>query len=272
MKPIEKIDRAADYIRSRLMGKTPDTGIILGSGLGSYGDTLQNSILIPYSEIPGFVASTAPNHKGVLIIGEKDEHTVILMSGRFHYYEGYSMEEIVFPVRVMARLGVQRLIITNASGAINPNFSAGSLMLTSDHINLSGSNPLIGPNLDELGTRFPDMTDLYSRKLRQTILNEASACGIHLHEGVYVMMSGPSFETPAEIRFLHTIGGDAVGMSSVPEAIAGKHAGMEIVMISALSNMAAGITGKPLSGDDVVDASVQMAEDFAKTVDIALNA
>lgn len=272
MNPLQSIDRAADYIRNRLSGKVPDTGIILGSGLGNYGDTLQHPVTIPYSEIPGFVTSTAPDHKGVLIIGEKEEHPVILMSGRFHYYEGYSMEEIVFPVRVMARLGVKRLIITNASGAINPNFSAGSLMLASDHINLSGSNPLVGPNLDALGTRFPDMTDLYSRNLRHRILEEASKCGIHLHEGVYVMMSGPSFETPAEIRFLRTIGGDAVGMSSVPEAIAGKHAGMEIVMISALANMAAGITGTPLSGEEVLEASLQMAEAFSKTVDIAIHA
>lgn len=272
MNSIEKIDCATDYIRSRMAERTLDTGIILGSGLGNYADTLTDPIEIPYPEIPGFVTSTAPDHRGVLIIGEKEGHGIILMSGRFHYYEGYSMEEIVFPVRVMARLGVKRLIITNAAGAVNADFSAGSLMLVSDHINLSGSNPLIGPNIKELGTRFPDMTNLYDSHLRQIILDKASKCGISLHEGVYTMMSGPSFETPAEIRFIRTIGGDAVGMSSVPEAIAGKHAGMEIIMISALANMAAGITGTPLSGDDVLEASVQMEDAFTKTVDIALDA
>lgn len=271
MERLEQLKQAAQYIREQISGDLPDTGIILGSGLGTYADSLENPVEIPYRDIPGFVTSTAPNHKGVLFAGRKGGHSLLVMSGRFHYYEGYSMKDVIFPVQVMALLGIRRLIITNASGAINPDFRPGHLMLIRDHVNMSGMNPLIGPNLDELGDRFPDMSDVYNRDLRKKMLREAQADGIELYEGVYAMMSGPSFETPAEIRFLHTIGCDAVGMSSVPEAIAAKHAGLEIIAISALANAAAGISPVPLSSSDVLEASAQIADSFRTVVDIAVN-
>ena len=257
MERLERLKQAAQYIREQISGDLPDTGIILGSGLGTYADSLENPVEIPYRNIPGFVTSTAPNHKGVLFAGRKGGH--------------FLLKDLIFPVQVMALLGIRRLIITNASGAINPDFRPGHLMLIRDHVNMSGMNPLIGPNLDELGDRFPDMSDVYNRDLRKKVLREAQADGIELYEGVYAMMSGPSFETPAEIRFLHTIGCDAVGMSSVPEAIAAKHAGLEIIAISALANAAAGISPVPLSGSDVLEASAQIADSFRTVVDIAVN-
>lgn len=271
MTTIEQIDAAVSYLREHGSGQ-PDTGIILGSGLGAYADQLADTVCIPYRDIPGFAVSTAPGHKGALYIGTRMDHHVMVMSGRFHYYEGYSMEQVIFPVRVMARMGIRRLIITNASGAINPDFPVGGLMLVRDHINMSGNNPLIGPNLDEIGTRFPDMTDAYTKSLREKIRAAAASEGIELCEGAYVMMSGPSFETPAEIRFLRTIGGDAVGMSSVPEAIAARHAGMEIVAISCLANAAAGVLDKPLSGAEVIEATAKTSETFRRVVDLAVQA
>lgn len=265
-----EVDDAVHYITQMNAGATPDTGIILGSGLGEYADQLEDRVKIPYRSIPGFPVSTAPGHKGMLYIGNRNAHRLAVMSGRFHYYEGYSMSQVTFPVRVMARMGIRRLIITNASGAINLDFPAGSLMLIRDHINLCGTNPLIGPNASEFGERFPDMTDVYNRELRAKLQSACRQEDIPLYEGVYVMMSGPSFETPAEIRFLRTIGGDAVGMSSVPEAIVAKHSGMDVIGISCLSNAAAGVLDQPLSGEEVLEASRKISGTFRKVLDLAV--
>ena len=265
------IDAAADYLRER-GAKAPEIGIILGSGLGSYTERLENAVAVSYTDIPWFPVSTAPGHKGTLYIGHIFGREVLVMSGRFHYYEGYEMSRIVFPIRVMAALGIRRLILTNAAGCINMDFGANHLMLLSDHSNCSGTNPLIGPNPDSIGTRFPDMSEVYSKALREKIKAQAAAEGIDLCEGVYAMYTGPSFETPAEIRFLHIIGADAVGMSTVPEAIAARHAGIEVAAISCLANMAAGLQREPLSGDDVIVAANALAEAFTKTVDIAVQA
>jgi purine-nucleoside phosphorylase len=192
------------------------------------------------------------------------------MAGRFHYYESRNMDKAAYPTRVMAALGIKRLILTNAAGCVNTDFSMGHLMLLSDHINLSGDNPLIGRNIDELGPRFPDMTYTYSKELREKLKKQAADEGIELYEGVYAMFSGPSFETPAEIRFARTIGADAVGMSTVPEAIVASHAGVEIIGISFLSNMAAGVLDQPISGDEVAEASLAIKDDFTKVVDLAI--
>lgn len=267
--PMQAIRKAAAWLREQ-GARDPEVGIILGSGLGGYEDRLQERREFPYAEIPGFAVSTAPGHRGTLYYGIAEGKRVLVMSGRFHFYEGYPMNTVIFPVRVMACLGVKRLIITNAAGSINLTNGAGKLMMISDHINLSGTNPLIGPNVDALGTRFPDMTETYSKVLRERVIEEAGAAGIDLCEGVYAMMSGPSFETPAEIRFLRAIGADAVGMSSVPEAIAARHAGMEIAAISCLANMAAGVLDQPLDGAEVLEAANRVSRDFAEVVDIAV--
>lgn len=261
--------QAVAFLREKGI-EVPEIGVILGSGLGAYDALLDDAIRVPYRDIPGFLTSTAPGHRGELIYGKRCGRRVLLMSGRFHYYEGYSMREIVYPVRVMAALGIKRLIITNASGAINLSFPAGSLMLVSDHINMSGDNPLIGRNEDALGVRFPDMTNLYRADLRKAFLTKAKAAGLPIFEGVYVMMTGPSFETPAEIRFLRTIGGDAVGMSSVPEALAAGHAGLEVMAISCLANAAAGVLPEPLTAEEVLTAAESVSAHFAEAVDIAL--
>ncbi|MBR0373040.1 MAG: purine-nucleoside phosphorylase [Mogibacterium sp.] len=264
------IDEAAEYLKGRGF-EAPEVAVILGTGLGTYADKLENRITVPYSEIPGFLVSTAPGHKGMLCYGQRMGRNVLLMAGRLHCYEGYSMYATVFPVRVMARLGIKRILITNAAGAIDPFSIPGDLMLIRDHINLSGNNPLIGANIEALGPRFPDMTYLYPAKLRRQIREKAWDAGIRLTEGVYAMMLGPSFETPAEIRFLRTIGADAVGMSTVPEAITAGHAGMEVVAISCLSNAAAGVLDEPIDSDHVEKVAGKVAADFATVVDIVLS-
>lgn len=272
-KAFQEIERrandAAIYIKSKIE-YAPDIAIILGSGLAGFEDALDDTHEIPYSEIPGFLSSTAPGHKGKLILAEHAGKSLLIMSGRFHYYEGYSMQEITIPVRMMGILGIKRLIITNAAGAVNENFEPGDLMLIEDQINLSGDNPLIGPNIDSLGERFPDMTNAYTPALIKTIKNEAAKIGISLHQGIYTYMTGPSYETPAEIRMIRTLGGDAVGMSSVPEAIVARHAGMEIIGISCLTNMAAGIMNKPLDGNEVIEAGKKAMENFSKVILIAI--
>ena len=263
------LSEAVDFLRSRGVD-SPDTVLTLGSGLSMYSDMLENSVAIPYSDIPGFAASTAPGHAGMLFAGERFGRKVIVFSGRWHPYEGYTQETVVFFIRVSALLGAKRYIVTNASGAINTGFRTPGLMLVADHINMSGENPLIGPNYDELGIRFPDMSDLYNRSLREAVRKEASAAGIPLSEGVYAMMKGPSLETPAEIRFLRTIGADAVGMSSVPEAIAAKHAGMEVIGISCLANPAAGIATREITSEEIFESADAVADDFIRLVDIAI--
>ncbi|MBQ6389005.1 MAG: purine-nucleoside phosphorylase [Mogibacterium sp.] len=265
----EKLRETTDFLRSRGVTE-PEVGIVLGTGLNDYVDRLEDAICIPYNEIPNFTSGKVDSHRGLLAYGTHQGKKIIVMAGRYHYYECRDMDVTAFPARVMVALGIRRLIITNAAGCVNRGFRAGQLMLISDHINLSGKNPLMGPNLDEFGPRFPDMTYTYDANLRDELRSRAAVEGIDLAEGVYCMFTGPSFETPAEIRMARTIGADAVGMSSVPEAIIANQAGCEIIGISFLSNMAAGVLDKPLTGEEVTEASKLIQNDFARVVDLAI--
>ena len=264
-----KIKETTDYLRS-VGVDAPEVGIILGSGLNDYADRIENAVVISYNDIPNMQAGKVDSHRGQLVYGEYKGRKTAIMAGRFHYYENHDMEKTGFPARVLVALGVKRFIITNAAGAVNTEFKVGSLMLISDHINLSGNNPLIGQNLDEYGPRFPDMTYTYDKELREKLIERAAAEGIELCEGVYSMFSGPMFETPAEIVFARTIGADAAGMSTVPEAVIANHAGCEIIGISFMANMAAGVLDKPLSGEEVTEASRAVQDTFARVVDMAI--
>jgi len=255
----------SDFIASKTALK-PDLGIILGSGLGALGNRLEDASIIPYSEIPHFVSSTAPGHEGRIVIGKLGGKTILCMQGRFHYYEGYTMKQITYPVRVMKKLGIQTLILTNSCGGLNPDFVPGDLMLISDHINFMGQNPLIGSNEEQFGARFPDMTRVYSRDLAALAKQVASEKGINLREGIYVGYSGPSFETPAEIKLFQLFGGSAVGMSTVPEAIVASHCGMRVLAMSCVTNLAAGILDVPLSGEEVIEVAGKAADKFIRLV------
>ena len=250
--------------------KDPEIGIILGSGLNDFADRMSDPIVFSYNDIPNMQSGKVSDHRGQLVYGTYKGKRVVMLAGRFHYYESGDMQKASYPARILVALGVKRFIITNAAGCINTSWNVGDLMLISDHINLSGNNPLIGDNLDEFGTRFPDMTYTYDRDLREKLKNAASAEGIGLREGVYAMFSGPSFETPAEIRYARTIGADAAGMSTVPEAIIANHAKCEIIGISLMSNMAAGVLDQPLTGAEVTEAGIKAREVFAKVVDLAI--
>ena len=237
---LEQIDQIANFIRSK-SSYHPQVGIILGSGLGALATSVELSTIIPYSEIPEWPISTIRGHQGHLVIGKFENKEVIVMQGRVHYYEGYSIAQVVLPVRVLQRLGIEILIVTNAAGAVNPNFTPGDLMLITDHINMigmAGLNPLRGPNLDELGTRFPDMSKAYDPALLDITRKVAKREKIILQEGIYISLAGPSFETPADLRFLRIIGADAVGMSTVPEVITARHGGTRVLGISGISNKA----------------------------------
>jgi purine-nucleoside phosphorylase len=237
---LKEIDAAADFIRGRITD-TPKAGLTLGSGLGTLAEMVKDPVVIPYKEIPGWPMSTIHGHAGQLVIGDLFGVTSVVMQGRTHYYEGYPMDVITLPVRVMRRLGIDTLILTNAAGAINPDYEPGDVMLLTDHINLigmAGLNPLRGPNLDEFGDRFPDMSQPYDRELIAVARKVARANNIHLHEGVYICLAGPSFESPADLRFLQRIGADAVGMSTVPENVVARHAGMRVLGLSGISNKA----------------------------------
>ncbi|TQR18650.1 purine-nucleoside phosphorylase [Psychrobacillus vulpis] len=251
MHNIQDILETRDFIMSKTDHR-PVIGMILGSGLGSLADEIKNPVKIPYSSIPHFAKSEAIGHANELVIGELNGKIVVAMKGRFHYYEGFSLDEVTFPVRVMKALGIESVIITNACGAVNTSFNPGDLMLITDHINLVGTNPLIGPNNDELGTRFPDLSQVYNVELRNTASKVAKDLNISLQQGVYAWWSGPTYETPAEIRMIRTLGADAVGMSTVPEAIVATHGGMKVLGISCLTNMACGILDQPLNHDEVV--------------------
>ena len=265
----ERINKATDYIKS-FDTKNPKIGLILGSGLGDFAVNLTDSLTINYKDIPGFPTSSVIGHEGKMYFGYYNNIPVMLMSGRFHYYEGYDQKEVTLPIRVMKNLGIEKLIITNAAGGINLSYGEGALMLISDHINLSGSNPLIGPNMEEFGTRFPDMSDTYNEELRTLLKQEAFKNNIDLKEGVYAMMSGPSFETPAEIRYLRSIGADAVGMSTVPEAIVASHCNIKVIGISCITNMAAGVLKQKLTHEEVFKTAQRVKNDFAKIVEIAI--
>lgn len=263
MKNIEKkLQKAATYILENTKYQ-PKIGVILGSGLGSYGDSLEDAEYFSYKSIPHFPVSTVEGHKGRFVITNK----VICMQGRFHYYEGYEMDEVTFPIRVMKLIGVQTLIITNASGGINEVYTEGDLMLIEDHINLMGANPLIGKNLGSFGPRFPDMSEAYDKELIGLALKVAKELNISLRQGVYIGMTGPSFETPAEIAMARFLGADAVGMSTVPEVIVAVHSGMRVLGISCVANMAAGVFDTPLCHEEVLESMNQASEKFIKLVD-----
>ena len=264
-----KIKMSTDYLRANGI-ETPEICVILGSGLNDYADRIEDAIVMSYNDIPNMQAGSVSDHRGQLVYGNYKGKKVALLAGRFHYYESKDMDKAAYPARVMAALGVKRFIITNAAGCVNTEFNVGDFMLLTDHINYSGNNPLIGDNLDEYGPRFPDMSYTYDKELRETLRARAHETGIELREGVYMMFTGPSFETPAEIRLARTVGADAVGMSTVPEAIIANHAGCEIIGISFLSNMAAGVLDRPLSGAEVTEAAEKAKETFAKVVDIAI--
>ena len=265
----ERIYAAADFIRTRI-SETPEIGLVLGSGLGDFADTLEDALRIPYAEIPNFPVPTVPGHSGALVFGRKCGKPVVVLQGRIHYYEGLSQQEITLPIRVLAALGVKTVVLTNACGGVNMAYKPGDLMLIRDHINFSGANPLMGPNLDAFGPRFPDMSDLYTASLRQTIKEKAANAGIALQEGVYAMYSGPNYETPAEIRMFRTLGADTVGMSTVPEALVAGHCGMQVVGISCITNMAAGILPVKLSHSEVMETADWVHDVFQKLIDLIL--
>ncbi len=253
---IEHIDRAAEYVRARLKAR-PRIAAILGSGLGGLAEAVEDAIHIPYTEIPSWPVSTVHGHAGRLVAGTLEGQAVLFMQGRTHYYEGYSMAQISLPVRVMQRLGVEILIVTNAAGAVNPAFQPGDIMLITDHLNLlgmAGANPLRGPNLDEFGPRFPDMSQAYDRGLAEIARQVAREEEMLLHEGVYVGLAGPSFETPADLRFLHMAGVDAVGMSTVPEVIVARHGGTRVLGFSGISNKANLDGGTVTTHEEVLEA------------------
>ncbi len=267
---IERISAAADFLKERLGELKPVVGIVLGSGLGKLADSIQDPVTVPYRTIPGFPIATATGHKGNFIVGQLGGKTVIAMQGRFHYYEGYPQSLLTLGVRTMKKLGVEKLLVTNAAGGVNMNFHAGDLMMITDHINLSGSNPLIGKNLDEFGPRFPDQSNVYDKDLRAKLVDLSRRHSIPMQEGVYLMMSGPCYETPAEIRMARIIGADAVGMSTVPETMCAAHCGMKVLGISLITNMAAGVLDQPLSHAEVTETAAKAAVHFAALVDLIL--
>lgn len=260
-----KLQEAVEHIR-RHTDYQPEIALILGSGLGALAEEIENPVAIPYQEIPHFPVSTVAGHAGRLVLGRLRGRVVVAMQGRFHYYEGYSMSEVTFPVRVMQKLGAKLLIVTNAAGGVNREFKPGDLMLISDHINLMGGNPLIGPNWDEFGPRFPDMSAAYSSRLQEIADRVAAAQDFQLRRGVYAAMTGPSYETPAEIRYLAKIGADAVGMSTVPEVIVANHGGMEVLGISCITNMAAGILPDKLDHSEVMETAERIKQQFLALV------
>jgi purine-nucleoside phosphorylase len=253
---VERLDEAAAAVRGRAPLR-PSIGVVLGSGLGAFADALDDAVAVPFSHIPHFPASTVVGHSGALVVGRCRGVPVAVLKGRVHFYEGYRLDEVVFPVRVLGRLGVKTVLVTNAAGAINAAFAPGELMVIEDHINLLG-NPLLGPNEDGLGPRFPDMTEAYDRALRDAAEQACRAAGVRCHRGVYVSIPGPSYETPAEIRMFRTMGADAVGMSTVPEVIAARHMGIRVVGLSCLTNMAAGVTDRKLDHRDVLATGERM--------------
>lgn len=257
----DRIDNAAKAIEEAL-GRAR-IGVILGSGLGGFENALERARCMAYADIPGFPRATVPGHAGKLYCGELGGKQVLMMSGRFHAYEGHTMEDVTMPVRVMARLGVRQLIVSNAAGGVNPAFAVGSLMLMTDFINLSGKNPLTGPNPDSFGPRFPDMTNAYDPALRALTLQCAEELKIPLEQGVYCWLNGPSYETPAEIRMVRILGADAVGMSTVPETIVARHCGMQVLGISSITNMAAGISGQPINHSEVIEIGKKVSKNFA---------
>jgi len=271
MTACEKLVRCCECIR-RFTDLKPKVTLVLGSGLGAFADEIKAEAIINYSDIDGFPTSTVEGHKGRFVFGYIGAVPAVIMQGRVHYYEGYGIEDVVLPVRLTAMLGSEILFLTNASGGINRDFSAGDFMLINDHISSFAPNPLRGENIDILGTRFPDMSEVYKRELREVIKRSAAELNIPLKEGVYVQLTGPSFETPAEIRMLRSLGADAVGMSTVCEAIAANHAGMKVCGISCIANKAAGMTDDPLTHAEVQECADKAAPLFKKLIERSVSA
>jgi purine-nucleoside phosphorylase len=259
----DKASEAAQFVASH-SSLRPTIAAVLGSGLGGFVAQIKNAITLPYSEIPHFPQSTAPGHKGRIVIGTVGNTPVVVMQGRIHTYEGYTSEQVTFPIRVLGRLGARSLILTNAAGGIRATFREGQFVLISDHINLTGQNPVFGPNDERFGVRFFDMGDAYSRRLRVLAHTAAKAEGFALEEGVYLSVPGPSYETPAEIRAFRTLGADLVGMSTVLETIAARHMGVEVLGISCVTNMAAGIKDQPLTAEEVFETGKRVEREFAR--------
>jgi purine-nucleoside phosphorylase len=255
----ERVEAAAARLRERL-GAVPEIAVVLGSGLGAFADHLADRTVVPYAEISGWPAPRVIGHAGTLVAGATRGRRVIALSGRVHLYEGHSLETVTFSIRVLGRLGVKSLILTNAAGGINTEFAQGALMVIDDHINLLGANPLTGPNEDRFGLRFPDMSEVYSLRLRAIADQTAQAIGLRIEHGVYIAVAGPSYETPAEIRAFRILGADAVGMSTVPEAIVARHMGMEVLGISCISNLAAGILPQTLTAEDVIETAARVQD------------
>jgi len=258
---VDRIEQTAAHIRARC-GAVPDTAVVLGSGLGDFADRLAGAYVTPYEDLPNWPPSTVVGHSGRLVIGNIAGRRIAALAGRAHFYEGHDLATVVFAVRVMGRLGVKQVILTNAAGGINTGFAQGALMIIDDHINLLGSNPLIGRNEERLGVRFPDMSEVYSSRMRRIADEAAAAAGIPLTHGVYVATHGPSYETPAEIRYFRKIGADAVGMSTVPEAIAARHMGLDVLGISCITNMAAGVLPGPLNHEEVMETARRVRGSF----------
>ena len=265
MTAYEKLQKCYECVKAKIDFK-PEIALVLGSGLGDYADSIDVKYTLSYTEIEGFPTSTVEGHKGQFVFGYVNEVPVVIMQGRVHYYEGYAMEDVVLPARLMAMMGAKVLFLTNASGGINADFSAGDFMLISDHISSFVPNPLVGKNIEQLGTRFPDMSNVYNPELRNIIRNTAKELDIKIQEGVYLQFTGPSFETPAEIRMARVLGADAVGMSTAVEAIAANHAGMKVCGISCVANLAAGMTNNPLTHAEVQECADKAAPLFKKLI------
>jgi len=262
----DRVERTAAWLTERTAG-VPDVAVVLGSGLGDFAETLGAATVFTYAEIPNWPTSAVVGHAGKLVVGTLQGRRVAALSGRVHFYEGHDLRTVTFATRAVARLGVRTLILTNAAGGINLSFKPGTLMVMDDHINLLGSNPLIGPNDDRFGPRFPDMTMVYAKRLRDLADEAAARRGVRLAHGVYAALHGPSYETPAEIRYLRTIGADAVGMSTVPEAIVARHMGLEVLGISCITNPAAGVLPKPLVHDEVMEVARRVRGEFASLLE-----
>ena len=257
---------AAEYIKEKIGDRKPDTVIVLGSGLGVLKEDIENKVIIKYEDIPEFPVSTVEGHAGELIIGELSGKTIIAMNGRFHYYEGYDIKQTVFPIRVFALLGVKNIILTNAAGGINTNIKEGSFMVINDHLSFFAESVLRGKNEDEFGVRFPDMSEVYNKEQREKMKSIIEKHTGNSLEGVYAYMKGPSYETPAEIRALRTLGADAVGMSTVPEAVVARHSGMKVVAVSCITNMAAGVSNKQLSHEEVKETAERVKGEFKEII------
>jgi purine-nucleoside phosphorylase len=262
----ERATEAARYISAKTQGRAPRVAVVLGSGLGGVADAVVEPVDIPYDEIPHFVNSTVEGHAGRLIIGDCNGVDAVVMKGRFHFYEGYSMEQVTLPVRVFALMGIRTLVLTNAAGGTAPHLSPGSLMIITDHINLMGDNPLRGPNDTRFGPRFPDMTSVYTPAYIAAAHEVAREMGLVLAEGVYLALRGPSYETPAEVRMLRDLGGDALGMSTVPEAIVARHSGMNLLAISCITNVAAGLTRREINHEEVMEVGARSGRHLSELI------